>query len=163
MVRATSKVLLSSRLFRGDGVSREEHFLDDVQWKDAQEMGQPAGVVGNAELRGSDGEGGRWRADHEVARRHHVARPAPDARVNHGHDRGREGAYAMQQALESRLPRDRVPPVDGDLVDVVTGGPDLGPRVGPQDDDPHPRRSKRSNASSMEATTLRLSGFTGGC
>jgi len=62
------------------------------------------------------------------------------------------GSRARPQELLERIGERSGPPPDGELVDVVAGGPHVAELGRPQDDRPHPLTLERAHAWSISST-----------
>ena len=106
-----------------DWLCRERHFAHGAH-RCGVEKGQHAGnVVGYAELRRRDGEGGVRRDDDDVAGEHDLARPAPNAAFHHGDDGRGKLLYRAHEMTHRIVPAKRVAMGHRQLKNIVTGRP----------------------------------------
>ena len=104
----------------------EEQFLEQVYAGDLDEIEGSVDVVRNAELGGSDGEGGILRCNDHIAAEHELAGAAPDRSFDHG-DHGVGAVVDLTHHLAKGIVvGKRIAAVSGQLSNIVPRGKDLG-------------------------------------
>src|SRR4051794_35029473 len=104
-----------------DRLGREGHLLGHAQARGVQEREHPAHIVGHTEFSGCDRERGGFGGPDQIAGEHGLGCAAPNAALDHGHNRPREVLDLAHELAERVIPAERIATALGQLVDVVTG------------------------------------------
>jgi hypothetical protein len=124
-------------LFGGERGGGEEHLLGEVDPHDVHEVEDAGDVVRDPDLGRGHTERGALAADQDVAGKRQVAGPSPDAPLHHRDDRDRQALDRPQDGDQRVVVGERVAAGLGQLMNVVSRGPDLGALERAQDQHPH--------------------------